>query len=257
MGAGGGGKGGGARGGVGGGKLNHQWDSSRWPWRQRGWGTRSSWGSPSWRTPAAARTSPCHPRSYSVKTTGWQQPTAWCHYLDITCMVIALDPTFGIQSHNTLGTAQPCHLLKPNWKPSSSHSISAPTNVNAQFLLQSVSVCVCVCMCVCLCVCVYVCVFVCVCVCVRVRVSVCVCVCVCVCMCVCACECMCVFMCVFVCVCVCVCFHIIPYVSCSGRTVLYVCIKYCTYINMYHVRTQGIDEHKGSIPHHLFTFPSF
>ena len=39
----------------------------------------------------------------------------------------ALDPTFG--------------------KPSSSHSISAPTNINAQFLLQS-----------CVCVCVYVCV---------------------------------------------------------------------------------------------------
>ena len=25
-----------------------------------------------------------------------------------------LDPTFGIHSHKTLDTAQPCHLLKPN-----------------------------------------------------------------------------------------------------------------------------------------------
>ena len=27
---------------------------------------------------------------------------------------LALDPTFGIHSHKTLDTAQPCHLLKPN-----------------------------------------------------------------------------------------------------------------------------------------------
>ena len=27
---------------------------------------------------------------------------------------LALDTTFGIQSHKTLDTAQPCHLLKPN-----------------------------------------------------------------------------------------------------------------------------------------------
>ena len=33
---------------------------------------------------------------------------------------LALDPTFGIHSHKTLDTAQPCHFLKPNWKPSSS-----------------------------------------------------------------------------------------------------------------------------------------
>ena len=48
---------------------------------------------------------------------------------------LALDPTFGIHSHRTLDTAQPCHLLKPNWKPSSSHSISTPTSINTQFLL--------------------------------------------------------------------------------------------------------------------------
>ena len=55
---------------------------------------------------------------------------------------LALDPTFGIHSHKTLDTAQPCHLLKPNWKPSSSHSISILTNISTQFLLQSVYVCV-------------------------------------------------------------------------------------------------------------------
>ena len=27
---------------------------------------------------------------------------------------LALDPTFGIHSHKTLDTAEPCHLLKPN-----------------------------------------------------------------------------------------------------------------------------------------------
>ena len=27
---------------------------------------------------------------------------------------VALDPTFGIHSHQTLDIAQPCHLLKPN-----------------------------------------------------------------------------------------------------------------------------------------------
>ena len=43
--------------------------------------------------------------------------------------------------------SQPCHHLKPNWKPSSFHSI------------------VTVCACVCVCVCVRVCVCVCVCVC--------------------------------------------------------------------------------------------
>ena len=51
---------------------------------------------------------------------------------------LALDPTFGIHCHKTLDTAQPCHLLKPNWKPSSSYSISILTNISTQFLLQSV-----------------------------------------------------------------------------------------------------------------------
>ena len=76
---------------------------------------------------------------------------------------LALDLTFGIHSHKTLDTAQPCHLLKPNWKSSFSHSIFAPTNINTQFLLQSVCVCVCVCVCACVFVCVCVCVCACVC----------------------------------------------------------------------------------------------
>ena len=55
-------------------------------------------------------------------------------------------------SHKALATAQPCHLLKPNRKPSSSHSISTQTNINTQFLLQTLCAHVCVCVCVCVCV---------------------------------------------------------------------------------------------------------
>ena len=43
--------------------------------------------------------------------------------------------------------------------------------------------------------------------------------------------------------CVCVCSHIILYVNCFGRTVLYVCIEYCIQVNMYNVSAQGVDEH--------------
>ena len=57
---------------------------------------------------------------------------------------LALDPTFGVHSLETLDTAQPCHLSKPNWKSSSSDSIPTLTNISTQFLLQSVCVCVCV-----------------------------------------------------------------------------------------------------------------
>ena len=77
---------------------------------------------------------------------------------------LALDPTFGIHSHKTLDTAQPCHRLKPNWKPSSSHSISILININTSFC-YSHSVCVCVCVCLSVCVCVCLCVCVCMCVC--------------------------------------------------------------------------------------------
>ena len=32
-------------------------------------------------------------------------------------------------------TTQPCHLLKPNWKPSSTHSICTPAKFSTQFML--------------------------------------------------------------------------------------------------------------------------
>ena len=51
------------------------------------------------------------------------------------CNKIQIHMQFGIHFHKTLDTAQPCHLLIPNEKPSSSHSISTPTNINTQFLL--------------------------------------------------------------------------------------------------------------------------
>ena len=109
-----------------------------------------------------------------------------------SALSLALDPTFGIHSHKTLDTAQPCHLLKPNWKPSSSHSISILTNISTQFLLQSVYVCVCACVCACMHVCMHACV--------RVRV----------------CS---AFLLLFY-------FNIILYVNCFGRTMLYMCIEY-------------------------------
>ena len=58
--------------------------------------------------------------------------------------------------------------FKAKLKTSSSHSISILTNINTQFLLQSVCVCVCACACAC--------VRACVCACVRACVRVCVCV---------------------------------------------------------------------------------
>ena len=48
---------------------------------------------------------------------------------------LSLDPIFGIHSHKTLDIAQTCPLLKPYWKPSTFHSISATANINTQFLL--------------------------------------------------------------------------------------------------------------------------
>ena len=48
--------------------------------------------------------------------------------------------------------------------------------------------------------------------------------------------------------CVCVCsaylfyIFIILYANRFGRTVLYMCIEYYIYVNMYHVSTQGVDE---------------
>ena len=54
---------------------------------------------------------------------------------------LAMDPTFGNHSHKAFDTAQPCHLLKPNWKPSSSHSISILISVPI-FCYNRVCVCV-------------------------------------------------------------------------------------------------------------------
>ena len=110
-----------------------------------------------------------------------------------SALSIALDPPFGIHSHKTLDTAQPCHLLKPNWKPSSSHSISILTNISTQFLLHSVFV-------------------------VHFYYY----------------------------------FLIILYVNCFGRTMLYICIEYHIYVNMYHVSAQGIDERMISVHYYYY-----
>ena len=42
-------------------------------------------------------------------------------------------------TQDLIDTAQPCHLLKPNWKPSSSHSISILTNISTSFCYSPVS----------------------------------------------------------------------------------------------------------------------
>ena len=129
---------------------------------------------------------------------------------------LALDPTlnFGIHSHKTLDTARPFHLLKPNWKPSSSHSIFFKSQ-----LISVSSFCYCL-LCVCACVraCVRVCVHSCMHMHLLIQISIihfwihCS---LCVCMHVCRIVCVCLF------------FHIILYVNCFGRTVLYVCLEYC------------------------------
>ena len=69
---------------------------------------------------------------------------AWWKSSHTNALSLALDPTFLIHSHKTLDTAQPFHLLKPNWKPYSSHSIFIQTNISTQFRLVLQS-CVCVC----------------------------------------------------------------------------------------------------------------
>ena len=83
------------------------------------------------------------------------------------------------------------------------------------------------------------------CVCVRVRV------------CVCACVCVCVRVCMRVCVCVFVVrfclFCIILYVKKNRRTMLYMCIEYHIYVNMYHVSAQGIDEHMINVHYYYYS----
>ena len=57
------------------------------------------------------------------------------------------DPTFGIHSRETSGTAQLFHLLKLNWKPSSFHSALILTNFDSQPPHYITCVCACVCAC--------------------------------------------------------------------------------------------------------------
>ena len=91
-----------------------------------------------------------HPSGRRTKSSNlrYQSSGCWSWILSVTRR--KWGSCLAVNSHKTLDTAQPCrHLLEPNWKPSSSHSISAPANINTQFLLQSFCVCVCVCVCVC------------------------------------------------------------------------------------------------------------
>ena len=138
---------------------------------------------PKWRSlqpsPGAISAAPCC-------STPWEAMQALAPSL-------ALDPTFGIRSHQTLDTAEPRHLLKPNWKPSSSHSIFNPINISTQFLLVVL---------VCVCVCAHTCIILISVIHIWIHYSLCVC------------GCMCLFFC------------IILYVNCFGRTVLYMCTEY-------------------------------
>ena len=90
-----------------------------------------------------------HAYTVSYTTLFFLTPTCWkSNNTNARLMAfapsLALDPTFGIHSHKTLDTAQPCHLLRPNWKPSSSHSISVLKSVPSFCYSHCVCVCVCV-----------------------------------------------------------------------------------------------------------------
>ena len=71
------------------------------------------------------------------------------HQLSLSCESLIITVFFHQEymhhKTNLYDTAQPCHFLKPNWKPSSSHSASILTNISTQFLLVSVGVWGCVC----------------------------------------------------------------------------------------------------------------
>ena len=58
----------------------------------------------------------------------------------------------------------------------------------------------------------------------------------------------------YVFVCVCVCPHIKPYVNCSGRTVLYVCIEYCVQVNICRVSAQGVDDERMINVHYYSSY---
>ena len=61
---------------------------------------------------------------------------------------LALDPTFGIHSHKTLDTAQPFHLLKPNWKKLPLLTVFSPQLIPIPSFCYSEWVCVCAYVCV-------------------------------------------------------------------------------------------------------------
>ena len=44
------------------------------------------------------------------------------------------------------------------------------------------------------------------------------------------------------------------YVNCFGRTMLYMCIEYHIYVNVYHVSAQGVDERMINVHYYSFLF---
>ena len=111
----------------------------------------------------------CHQSVWScaLHSSYWHLHAEKSNNTNASLMAFALSltlyPAFGIHSLKSLDSAQPCHLLKSNWKPSSSHSTSAPADISTQFSWMSLCVCVCVCVCVSVCECVRVCMHACVC----------------------------------------------------------------------------------------------
>ena len=69
-------------------------------------------------------------------------------------------------------------------------------------------------------------------------------------------------MCVCVCVCsvcsfflfcfVCMFVFIILYANCFGRNMLYMCIEYHIWVNMYHVSAQGVDERMINVHYYYY-----
>ena len=53
-----------------------------------------------------------------------------------------------------------------------------------------------------------------------------------------------------VCACVCLFFHIILYINCFGRTVLYMCIDYGLEVNLYDVSTECIEARVINVPYY-------
>ena len=47
-------------------------------------------------------------------------------------------------------------------------------------------------------------------------------------------------------------FNIILYANCFGRTMLYMCIEYHIWVNMYHVSAQGVDERMINVHYYYY-----